>query len=171
MARAKGEADRPRRTRAHVIASLSQNYVERFVLEKGHTVERSSADYGFDLAVNTFDDQGCAENGQIRIQLKASDRPDYTKEGTAISLEITRKHYELWMGEIMPVFLILYDAQEKMAYWIHVQQYFLSDRSRRPSSDLKTFSLQIPTANQITEATIDYMRECKATVLTQRQRR
>jgi len=169
VAKARGASERPRRTRAHIIASQSQNYIEKFFIDKGHTVDRPGADYGFDLVVNTFDDQGYAESGQIRIQLKASDHLDYLKERRVISFEITRKHYELWMGEIMPVFLILYDAQEKTAYWLHVQQHFLSDASRKPRSSVHIYSIQIPIANQFTEATVDYARECKAKILVQIQ--
>jgi hypothetical protein len=35
---------RKRRTREHVIADLSVNYVERFILEEGHTVQRVGSD-------------------------------------------------------------------------------------------------------------------------------
>jgi hypothetical protein len=40
-----------RRTREHVIASLSANTIERFFLKKGHTVLNPEEDYGVDLVV------------------------------------------------------------------------------------------------------------------------
>jgi hypothetical protein len=45
---------RPRRTREHVIASQSHNYIEKFFIDKGHTVARPPDDYGTDVMVNTF---------------------------------------------------------------------------------------------------------------------
>jgi hypothetical protein len=52
------KAPRPRRTREHVIASQSFNYIEKFVIDKGHTADRRSDDYGYDLFVNTYDENG-----------------------------------------------------------------------------------------------------------------
>ena len=54
---------RKQRTREHVIASVSINYVERHIYEAGHTVERVESDYGYDLLVFTYDDAGCPEIG------------------------------------------------------------------------------------------------------------
>lgn len=54
---------RKRRTREHVIADLSVNYVERIVLRCGHTLERFWHDYGFDLLLYTYDNNGEYENG------------------------------------------------------------------------------------------------------------
>ena len=52
---------RKQRTRQHV-AAQSVNYVERFVVDVGFTAQRVEADYGYDLYVSTFD-----ENGYIRF--------------------------------------------------------------------------------------------------------
>lgn len=54
MARQKGEL-RKQRTRQHVIADLSVNYVERVILEEGHSFERPANDYGYDLVMTTHD--------------------------------------------------------------------------------------------------------------------
>ena len=37
------------RTRKHVIASQSVNYIEKFIYDEGHTAERVEGDYGYDL--------------------------------------------------------------------------------------------------------------------------
>jgi len=67
------------RTREHIIASQSRNFVEKFFIDKGHTVD-FVADYGTDGVVNTFDENGFAEGGDIRLQLKASDNLRYSKD-------------------------------------------------------------------------------------------
>ena len=61
---------RKRRTREHVIADLSINHVERFVLRAGCTAERTKHDYGIDLLMETFNVAGEPENGQVLFQLK-----------------------------------------------------------------------------------------------------
>jgi len=167
VAKAKAAPERPQRTREHIIASQSHNYIEKFFIDKGHTVDRPGEDYGYDVIVNTFDDQGYAESGEIRIQLKASDNHNYIKNKTFISFGITRKHYELWMNELMPVFLVLYDAQEKKAYWLYVQEHFASDPSQKPKAGAQTLTLRVPVVNEFTEATVDYIRESKLKVLAQ----
>ena len=168
MSKAKEEAERPRRTREHIIASQSYNYIEKFFIDKGHTVDRPGEDYGYDMIVSTFDDQGYLENGEIRIQLKASDSFRYIKNKTCIAFPITRKHYELWTNELMPVFLILYDAHEKKAYWLHVWKYFDSAPSRKPKARVRTVTLRIPVVNEFTETTVDYARKSKSEVLARR---
>ncbi len=65
---AKGKPiSRKRRTREHVIADLSVNYVERQVLLCGFTVERRWHDYGFDLFMNTYDPNGEIECGEVHF--------------------------------------------------------------------------------------------------------
>jgi Domain of unknown function (DUF4365) len=167
VASANALPQRPQRTREHIIASQSHNYIEKFFIDKGHTVDRPGEDYGYDLIVNTFDGQGYAESGDIRIQLKASDNHNYSKNMAFISFRITRKHYELWMNELMPVFLVLYDAREKKAYWLYVQEHFRSDPSLKPKGRVQTLTLRVPVANEFIEATVDSMRQCKSKVLAQ----
>ena len=62
---AKDHSPKPRRTREHIIASQSHNYVEKFFIDKGHIVNRPAEDYGIDLVVNTFDGNGYIEPGSI----------------------------------------------------------------------------------------------------------
>jgi hypothetical protein len=71
-----GSAERKQRTRAHVIADLSVNYVERLVLKCGYLVQRPNPDYGFDLRLETFNDQGEFEVEYASLQLKATDNMD-----------------------------------------------------------------------------------------------
>ena len=54
-----------RRTRQHVIADQSVNHAERFIIDEGHTAQRLEKDYGYDLALFTYDDQGYAEPGAV----------------------------------------------------------------------------------------------------------
>lgn len=68
---------RKRRTRQHIIADLSVNHIERFVLLNGYSTERVNCDYGIDLIIFTYDANGEIENGQIFVQLLVTSRKFY----------------------------------------------------------------------------------------------
>ena len=72
MARTIG-GPRKQRTRQHVIADQCVNHVERFIIDEGHTAQRVEKDYGYDLFLFTFDEQGYAEPGLVYLQLKAAE--------------------------------------------------------------------------------------------------
>jgi hypothetical protein len=61
------------RTREHVIAALSVNFVERLVLKCGYVVQRPAPDYGYDLRLETFDELGNLEAEHVPLQLKATE--------------------------------------------------------------------------------------------------
>lgn len=159
----KKDASGPRRTREHVIASQSHNYVEKFFIDKGHTIDRPSEDYGIDLYANTFDGDGYPEAGSIPLQLKASEHMRYSKDRSYISFNVEVKHYEYWMKQTMPVFLILYDAKDSKAYWLYVQTYFV--KGKKPVKTSETITVRVPTANEFTESAVDYMQSRKARML------
>jgi hypothetical protein len=164
VAKAGTASERPRRTREHINASRSHNYIEKFFIDKGHTVDRPGADYGYDVLVNTYDEEGYAESGDIRIQLKASEEFEYVEKGSFISYKISIKHYNLWAAEVMPVFLVLYDATRHRASWVYIQEYF-SDPTKRPRANAKSLKIRIPVDNVFTDATVDYARDRKAAIL------
>jgi Domain of unknown function (DUF4365) len=96
---------------------LSANALERVFLKKGHTVVKTEADYGVDLIVSTYDQDGFVEPGNINVQLKATDSPKPSADGSFYSYSISLRDYNAWMDEPMPVLLILYDAQEERGHW------------------------------------------------------
>jgi hypothetical protein len=159
----KKAASRPRRTREHIIASQSHNHLEKFFIDKGHTVDRPTEDYGIDLFVSTFDEDGYAEPGNILFQLKASDNLKYSDDGSFISFKVETKHYDYWMKQPMPVFLILYDAIKTKAYWLYVQEY--SATTKKPKKNAETTTVRVPVANEFTAETVDYTRGKKAAIL------
>jgi hypothetical protein len=167
VARQDSAAPRTRRTRQHVIAAMGLIHVLKAFIDKGHTADQPREDYGYDLIAVTFDEKGYLEDGDIRIQIKATDQLHKMRRGNLILCRIKIEHYGLWIKARMPVFLIQYDAQEKKAYWLYVQAYFTEDPARRPKGSVKTLTVRIPLANQFTEGTVDYMRARKAARLAQ----
>ena len=138
---------RKRRTRGHVIADLSENFVERQALLCGFAVERNRMDYGIDMVVITFNRRGEVENGRVLFQLKASDKPTFSADAAAVLCRIDKADLLYWLEEKMPVILVHYDAKKNEAWWIHVQV----DLGIRQKSQLfvsgKQMTVAIPTAN------------------------
>ncbi len=159
--------ERKRRTRQHVIASLSQNYVERFILELSHTVEQVTEDYGYDLILFTYDKEGFIENGNVFIQLKATEniREDTTKQFVRFRMGI--RDYYAWLDEPNPVYLILYEARRRRAFWLYIQQYFEEDIRRRPRVNAKSVTVKIPMRNRFNRRAVEKMRKAKEHVLLQ----
>ena len=139
------KAQRKRRTREHIIADLAVNHVERQALLCGYTVQRNHHDYGIDLDVTTFNEDGEIEEGKILLQLKASDRLVVRSDGT-VACRVERKHLTSWLAQPLPVLLIVYDAVQDQAFWLYVQSYF---RKHGRATLFATVSLPIPTANVV----------------------
>jgi Domain of unknown function (DUF4365) len=156
---------RKRRTRQHVIATQSANYVERFIIDDGHTAERFEQDYGYDLIAFTYDEHGYAEEGSVYFQLKASETLSAGANGYVFDIDI--RDYNHWKSEPMPVILVLFDASRRRAYWLYFQRYFAKDESRRPKPGAKTVRVYVPLRQSVTHRAIVRIRRFKQDILTQ----
>lgn len=141
--------------------------MEKFFIDKGHTATPLPQDYGTDLLVETFDRNGFAENGYIRLQLKARGRLKYSRDGAYVSIPIETKHYFLWIEEDYPVFLVLYDAQTANAYYLYIQEYFSDSMVKKPKKNAKSVTVRVPVKNLFTERTVDYMQDREAAIRNQ----
>jgi hypothetical protein len=141
--------------------------IERYFLKRGHTVLKTDQDYGVDLMVYTHDQDGYVEAGNIYIQLKATDAPRISDDRTFYSLSVSIKHYNAWLNEAMPVFLILCDAKNERAYWQYVQGYFEGNPALRPKKGAASITVRLPVANEFNEDTVEYVRSRKEAVLDQ----
>jgi hypothetical protein len=159
-----GPAPRKQRTRQHVIADQSVNYVERFIIDEGHTTQRVEKDYGYDLMLFTYDDQGYVEPGLTFLQLKAAEM--LKASGAAYVFDLDVRDYHLWTRENYPVFLILFDAARRRAYWLHVQSYFQDNVARRPRKRARTVRLRVPKRQTLSRRAVAKMRDAKWAVLT-----
>jgi hypothetical protein len=159
VARRRQPAGRKRRTREHVIADLGVNFVERAVLECGYSVERKRADYGIDLLMDTYDGRGEVENGQIKIQVKATDAIARTADGEAVTQRVAVADLKAWLFDREPVVIVVYDAHADVAYWLDVQEY-----ARAVGVDIgnaRTVSLRIPVANLWSRDAVRHLRVAK----------
>jgi Domain of unknown function (DUF4365) len=151
-----GPAARKQRTRQHVIADQSMNYVERFIIDEGHTVQRLTHDYGYDLLLLTYDEQGYAEPGVAFLQLKAAALTQY---GSDYVYDLDVRDYNLWMIGDTPIFLVLFDATRRRAYWLHVQAYFREETSRQPKKGARTVRVCVPRRQAMSRRAVAMMRQ------------
>jgi hypothetical protein len=136
--------------------------VERFILEEGHTTQRLEKDYGYDLILYTYDEQGYVEPGLAYLQLKASEV--LTPSGSDYVFELDIRDFNLWMLERVPVFLVLFEASRRRGYWVFVQKYFLDDPVRQPKKGAKTVRLRVSTRQQVGCRAVRRMRQIKRKV-------
>lgn len=140
---------RKRRTREHIIADLSVNYVERQVLLCGYTVERVRSDYGYDLLLFTYDTNGERETGEVYLQIKATDALSMLKNGKVITWRLLQSDLASWLYSSIPVILIVYDAEEDNAYWLYFQRYFQTLPGFNLFASGKTVTVRIPKSEML----------------------
>lgn len=160
---------RKQRTRQHIIADLSVNHVERFILDEGHSVESPGSDYGYDLVMRTHDSDGFIEAGSVLFQLKSSD--NLVASGGMYSFDMDTRDYNLWRAEVMPVVLILFDAVARRAYWLPVQRYFRDHLLSRPRTGARTVRVHISSRQSVNRRAIRQMRTAKEEIVAGLARR
>ncbi len=143
-----------RRTREHVIADLSVNHLERFVFRCGWTIQRTTHDYGLDLLMETYNQNGERQNGRVLFQLKATDSIKLRDDGKTIAVRLEWRDIQAWRGDPMPVILVVYDAKADQAYWIHVQQYFAGRREKIRNRVGATTTVYIPRDQLVSESAV-----------------
>ncbi|PSF36808.1 hypothetical protein C7H19_12635 [Aphanothece hegewaldii CCALA 016] len=158
---------RKKRPREHIIADLSTNHVERYIFLCGYSVERVECDYGFDLILFTYDDNGEIENGQVFVQLKATDCIKTLWDNQTIVFSLNRSDLELWLYEPMPVILVVFDAQTNQAYWLYIQNYFEKIKDFNLQNIGETVTVRIPKSNFINEDAIRKFASYRDRVLEQ----
>lgn len=158
---------RKRRTRAHIIADMAVNHLERHALSCGFSVERIYQDYGIDVNLYTYSASGELENGCIYIQSKATESPKYSKRGDFLSFAIEKSDLETWLEEPLPIVLTVYDATIDKAYWLYIQQYFESLRDFNMNDVGQTYTIRIDTRHIVNKDAVLQFAAFKKSVLAQ----
>lgn len=154
MAKKQVPSRRKRRTREHILADSSANHVERHVLQCGFAVERVIHDYGIDLILFTYDEDGECEPGNVFLQLKATDRLKLVANGLHIAVRIDRADLVNWLEQTMPVILIIYDGKTDRAYWLYVQADFEKKKEFALAKVGEQVTVRVPIANTVTPEAI-----------------
>ena len=158
---------RKQRTRQHVIADLSLHHVAYNVVKCGYTLEATQSDYGYDALLFTYSDSGEVENGNIFVQLKATDHIAKHRKGTSFSFRVGKKDVDSWQDEPFPVYLILFDASAEAAYWLYFQKYLQMHGVRACGIKGNWISVEMDAAQIVDEQSVRSWRADKAEVLAQ----
>jgi hypothetical protein len=153
-----------------VIADMSVNHVERFVLRCSWTVQRTTHDYGIDLTLETYSDAGEPENGRVLFQLKATDKLKTRNRGQLVAVRLYWRDIQAWRTELMPVILVLYDAKADRAYWMHVQPYFATPRRHPRRRRGLTTTVYIPRDQVVDETAVRRYAELRNAILSRIQK-
>jgi Domain of unknown function (DUF4365) len=158
-------AARKKRTTEHVIADMSLHYLAYLIAKAGFTFEATRADYGYDGFVITFDADGEVENGLVYVQLKATNKIRVHNASSSVLFGITRKDLDLWGSEQYPVYLVLFDAQAEVAYWLYLQKYLEANRITASAIKGKSLEVRIAKGRSLDLAAVGSWRSDKARAL------
>ena len=161
---AKKPAKRKNRPRKHIIADMSLHHVAFLVSACGYTVEPTRNDYGYDLSVFTFDPTGAYENGNIFVQLKATDHIRIAKRTGNVKFNISKSDIMTWEAEHFPVYLVVFDAIGRVAYQLYLQRYFQSNNIKSTAMTTESLEVSLP-ATVLTEPAIRVWRDEKNAIL------
>jgi hypothetical protein len=157
---------RKTRVRKHVIADMSLHYLAYIIVSCTFTVEPTRTDYGYDLSIFTFDAAGQYENGNVFVQLKATDQLKVHPMTGEIRFRISKRDILTWESEPFPAYLVVFDAAHGNAYSIYLQRYFA--KAGVSSATMTNASLEVRLPNDgVDAATVQGWRDDKNAVLIQ----
>jgi len=109
----------------------------------------------------TFDANGETEAGEVRIQVKASDKLIRSGRRRGIPFRLDRSDLIHWMNEMLPVVLVIYDAQNEIAYWLDVKEYFREEADFNLFSAGQTITIYVPHSNVFNPSTVSRLADKK----------
>ena len=80
--------------------------------------------YIYDGTIQTFNSKGEYENGVIFVQVKATDKIQYSSKNKGYILRLDKRDLDLWFHEGYPVAIVLFDAKGRNGYYIELHHYF-----------------------------------------------
>jgi hypothetical protein len=122
---------RKTRVRKHVIADMSLHHLAYIIASCTFTIEPTRADYGYDLSVFTFDAAGRYENGNVFVQLKATDTLKLDPTTREIKFRISKRDVLAWESEPFPEYLVVLTR-----CGAKLTRFICSDISLRPAYHL-----------------------------------
>jgi len=130
---------KPIRDRNRVLERNSRVFFENNI-PQNWTLTIPSEDYGVDLIINVFENQHPVYD--FDVQLKASEK---SVKGDFEKVKLKISTYNYLKSRLHVVMLIKYCEEEQEGYWI------LMSKIPTPNQNHKTFTINIPKNNKITE--------------------
>ena len=155
------------RPRSHQLADLAIAHFRQLLVDRNFTAGVFNPDYGYDLIVQTFGENRILESGFVVFQVKCTERLRRSRNGKSVRFRVEKSDLDLWIGEINPFFLIVFDASKQPleGYWLNIRG-FLEARWHR-KADAKSVTLNIPIENRVTPGFLDWIRDYKHGILKQ----
>lgn len=157
---------RKTRVRKHVIADMSLYYLAYIIASCTFTIEPTRADYGYDPTIYTFDDAGQYQNGNVFVQLKATDKPKVDPNTGEVIFRISGRDIMTWESEPFPAYLFAFDAARGKAYAIYLQRYFATAGISSATMKGASVEVRLP-GKEVDVETIRDWRADKNAILTQ----
>jgi hypothetical protein len=124
-------------------------------------------DYGIDLYMETYNDRGEIENEGVWFQLKATDKLVVIGKTQAISVRMEWRDLLFWLNERMPGILVVYDAMQDRAWWLHLQETLRTMGQRGRPRVAHTVTPRISLSNVLDEAAIRRFARLRDAALSQ----
>jgi Domain of unknown function (DUF4365) len=140
---------------------MGVNFVERQVLLCGHSIERVTHDYGYDVLLFTYDDDGEVEPGVLFIQVKATEHLRLLGTSQRAAVRVDVSNLRAWVSEILPVILVVYDASNDVAYWLHVQAEYPAEKSGHVLRARGLKTVHVPLAQRFDSNAVRALRRLK----------
>jgi len=87
-----------------------------------------------------------------------------------VAVRLDWRDVQAWRAELMPVILILYDAVQDEAYWLHVQPYFAQRRRRSTGKPAVTTTVHLPRDQVLNDSAIRQLAEFRNEIVARIRR-
>lgn len=138
-----------KRSRSHILESMSYAYVERCANKYGWIVRGKQSDYGIDAELEVVYNH-TVTGKLILLQLKSTERNRTFRDGQ-LRYRCKTDHIRYWLAINLPVLLVVYSSINDRAYWIWIQQYVreVLDVERPTWSERESVTVRLPIANDL----------------------
>lgn len=116
--------------------------------------EQPVEDYGIDAHLEVVEDDETVSGQLIAIQVRSRERPFDRIEGGWMVRD-SLDHLDYWLGHVLPVILVVYDAKTESAYWQRVCRHTVV----RTESG---FKIEVPESQPLDETARVALREIAA---------
>jgi len=119
------EMTTPRRRKVwqHDTENISEDQISEYFHRLGWVVERFGKDYGEDLFIRIFE-EGAFTGKAFYVQLKGTNNiQQYALKIGVFSYVVDVVNLLQWHRNEFPVIFVLWDIEQRVGYWLHIQSY------------------------------------------------
>lgn len=124
----------PRRRKVwqHDTENISEDQIREYFHRLGWEVERFGKDDGEDLFIRIFEEGAFTGKG-FYVQLKGTNNiQQYALKAGVFSYGVDIVNLLQWHRNQIPVIFVLWDIEQRVGYWLHIQSYADSKLKKEP---------------------------------------